>query len=65
MPSRSEIKNRLKEEKIEFILVQFVDVTGGAKVKMMPASCFDEAVDSGAGFAGGAVRGVGQGAAFA
>jgi glutamine synthetase len=61
MASRAEIKNRLKDEKIEFILVQFVDVTGAAKVKMMPASCLDEATDSGAGFAGGAVRGVGQG----
>jgi glutamine synthetase len=61
MVSRAEIKKRLRDEKAEFILVQFVDITGAAKVKMVPVSYLDEAIDNGAGFAGAAVWGVGQG----
>ena len=61
MPDRERIRTRLKSDEIEFILVQFVDATGAAKVKMIPSSCLDDAIDSGAGFAGAAVWGVGQG----
>ena len=61
MASRNEIKKRLREERIEFILVQFVAVTGAAKVKMMPTSRLDDAIDTGAGFAGAALWGMGQG----
>jgi glutamine synthetase len=61
MATRADIQKRLQVDGIEFILVQFVDVTGAAKVKMIPACCFDDAVDEGAGFAGAAVWGVGQG----
>lgn len=61
MPSREQLKKQMHKDGIEFILVQFVDITGAAKVKMMPVSCFDEAIDTGAGFAGAAVWGVGQG----
>ena len=61
MPTRNETKQRFKDENIEFILVQFVDVTGAAKVKMMPASRLDDAIDGGAGFAGAALWGMGQG----
>ena len=38
-----------------------MDIHGAAKVKMVPASSFDDVVDEGAGFAGGAVLGLGQG----
>ena len=38
MASRAAVKKRLKEEGIEFLLVQFVDITGSAKVKMVPVS---------------------------
>ncbi|MCH7705175.1 MAG: type III glutamate--ammonia ligase, partial [Planctomycetes bacterium] len=41
--------------------MQFVDIHGAAKVKMMPASSFEDVLESGAGFAGGAVWGLGQG----
>ena len=61
MATRDQLKKRFQEDGIEFILAQFVDMTGAAKVKMMPAAAFDAAVDDGAGFAGGAVWGVGQG----
>ncbi|MAE61792.1 MAG: type III glutamate--ammonia ligase [Planctomycetaceae bacterium] len=61
MATRDQIKKQMKADGIEFILAQFVDITGGAKVKMMPASSLDDAVDEGAGFAGAAVWGVGQG----
>ena len=61
MTRREQIRKRLESDGIEFILVQFVDITGAAKVKMVPASCLDDAIDVGAGFAGAAVWGVGQG----
>jgi glutamine synthetase len=61
MSEREKIRKRLKEDGIEFLLVQFVDIHGAAKVKMVPASCVEDVTDVGAGFAGGAVWGVGQG----
>ncbi len=33
-----ELKKRLKEDKIEYILAQFVNIHGAAKVKMVPAN---------------------------
>ena len=42
MASRAAIEKRLVQEGIEFVLVQFVDITGAAKVKMVPSSnCAD------------------------
>ena len=61
MADREQIREQLKQAGIEFILAQFVDITGTAKVKMVPASCLDDVIDDGAGFAGAAVWGVGQG----
>ena len=61
MATRATVKKRLKQEGIEFLLVQFVDITGAAKVKMVPVSSLDDAVTEGAGFAGAAVWGLGQG----
>jgi glutamine synthetase len=61
MSERDKVRKRLKEDGIEFLLVQFVDIHGAAKVKMVPASCLDDVADDGAGFAGAAVWGVGQG----
>ena len=61
MTDRNEIRSRLDEEGIEFLLVQFVDVHGTAKVKMVPVSSLNGAIDEGAGFAGAAVWGLGQG----
>ena len=61
MADRESIRQQMQKDGIEFILAQFVDMHGSAKVKMVPASCFDDVIDDGAGFAGAAVWGVGQG----
>jgi len=57
---RSQLKLQLGTDKIDYLLVQFVDIHGAPKVKMVPADCLDAVADSGAGFAGGAVWGMGQ-----
>ena len=57
-----ELKKRMADDAIEYVLAQFVDIHGSAKVKMVPARCVDDIVTDGAGFAGGAVWGMGQGA---
>ena len=61
MPSRETVRQRMQEDAIAFILTQFVDIHGAAKVKMVPVTHFDDAIDVGAGFAGGALWGLGQG----
>ncbi|MEX2285462.1 MAG: type III glutamate--ammonia ligase [Planctomycetaceae bacterium] len=61
MVDREQIRRKLRDGNIEYILVQFVDIHGSAKVKMVPAACLDDAIDVGAGFAGAAVWGLGQG----
>ena len=61
MPSREEIRKQMQQDGVEYILAQFVDIHGSSKVKMVPVSAFDAMIDSGAGFAGAAVWGAGQG----
>ena len=61
MPTREEIAQRIKDDGIRFLLAQFVDMNGSAKVKMVPANCLDDVADTGAGFAGAALWGMGQG----
>ena len=61
MATREEIYSRMQDDGIEFVLVQFVDMNGSPKVKMVPVSHFDDVVDEGAGFAGAALPGMGQG----
>lgn len=61
MVTREQVRNRIKEDKIEYLLVQFVDINGSPKVKMVPVSHLDDVIDEGAGFAGAAVSGLGQG----
>ncbi len=60
--TRTALKAQLQKDGIDYLLVQFVDIHGTAKVKMVPADCLDDVADSGAGFAGGAVWGLGQNA---
>ncbi len=55
------MEGRFEEEGIAHLLVQFVDIHGAAKVKLVPVAAFRSAVETGAGFAGGAVWGMGQG----
>ena len=61
MPTRDEIAKKLQEDNVKFILAQFVDIHGSAKVKMSPVEALDMLIDDGAGFAGAAVWGMGQG----
>ncbi len=61
MASREEVRKQLQQDKIEYILTQFVDIHGSAKAKMVPINHFDDVIDAGAGFAGGALPGMGQG----
>ena len=58
---RAQVREQLEAQGIEFLLAQFVDIHGSPKVKQVPVACFDDIVDDGAGFAGGAVWGMGQG----
>jgi glutamine synthetase len=57
---RNALKNQLQQDAIDYLLVQFVDIHGAAKVKMVPGEALDDVADTGAGFAGGAVWGMGQ-----
>ncbi|MFO1021900.1 MAG: type III glutamate--ammonia ligase [Planctomycetales bacterium] len=61
MNDREQVRARLRDENIEFIVVQFVDLHGAPKAKMVPVQCLDDVIDVGAGFAGGAMWGLGQG----
>ena len=61
MADREEVRRRMKEDKIDYFLAQFVDIHGSPKVKMVPVSHLDDVIDDGAGFAGAAVWGLGQG----
>lgn len=61
--TRTALKAQLHKDGIEYILVQFVDIHGAAKVKMVPLDSIDDVAETGAGFAGGAVWGMGQNAA--
>jgi glutamine synthetase len=55
------VKSKLAADGIEYILALFVDINGAAKVKQVPVGCFEDIVKDGAGFAGAAVWGMGQG----
>lgn len=57
----SEAKKFLKDNKVKFILAQFVDIHGSAKTKAVPASHLDDVLTGGAGFAGFAIWGMGMG----
>ena len=61
MDQREIIKKRIKDDGVEYILVQFIDINGSPKVKMVPANHLDDVIDEGAGFAGAALMGLGQG----
>jgi glutamine synthetase len=59
--ARDVIREQLQRDGIEYLLVQFVDIHGSAKCKMVPAETLDDVIDVGAGFAGAALWGMGQG----
>jgi len=51
----------MAEDGVQYLLAQFVDLHGSAKVKLVPASQLDDVIDDGAAFAGAALPGLGQG----
>lgn len=57
----SEAKALIKEHNIKYVLAQFVDIHGVAKTKSVPAEHLDMILTDGAGFAGFAAWGMGQG----
>jgi glutamine synthetase len=59
--SRDAVREQLRKDGIEYLLVQFVDMNGSAKCKMVPADTLDDVIDIGAGFAGASLWGMGQG----
>jgi glutamine synthetase len=58
--NRDTLTAQLQSDGIDYLLVQFVDLHGAPKVKMVPAENLDDVTHTGAGFAGGAVWGLGQ-----
>lgn len=58
--NQSALKAQLHKDGIDYLLVQFVDIHGAAKVKMVPTDAVEDVAETGAGFAGGAVWGMGQ-----
>lgn len=55
----TEAKKFLKEHEVKYVLAQFVDIHGAAKVKSVPAAHLEDILTTGAGFAGGAIWGTG------
>ena len=49
----------LKDNSVKYVLAQFVDIHGVAKVKSVPVVHFEDILTAGAGFAGGAIWGMG------
>jgi glutamine synthetase len=56
-----ELESRFQDDRISYLLIQFVDIHGAPKVKLVPAGSMRSVAEVGAGFAGGAVWGMGQG----
>lgn len=57
----TEAKQFLDKHSVKFILAQFVDIHGVAKTKSVPAGHLNDVLTDGAGFAGFAAWGMGQG----
>ncbi len=57
----TEAKDFLSKHDVKFVLAQFVDIHGVAKTKSVPADHLDDVLTDGAGFAGFAAWGMGQG----
>lgn len=59
MKTLEEAKKFLKDNNVQYVLAQFVDIHGVAKVKSVPAAHLHTILKGGAGFAGGAIWGMG------
>jgi glutamine synthetase len=56
-----DVFKKIEEDGVEFLLAQYVDINGASKVKQVPSQYLKDLVEEGAGFAGAAVHGMGQG----
>jgi len=56
-----DVRVRLADDRIDYLLAQYVDIHGTPRCKGIPASALDLFVGGSAGFAGAAVSGMGQG----
>jgi glutamine synthetase len=56
-----DVRRIVKDEKIEFLFAQFVDMHGKPNAKLVPADHLDDLLNDGAGFAGFAAGDIGQG----
>jgi glutamine synthetase len=59
--TEEEIRDRLKQDQVDYILVQYVDIHGTPRCKGVPVRALDQLLAGSAGFAGAAVLGMGQG----
>jgi glutamine synthetase len=59
MKTLAEAKKFLKDNSVKYVLAQFVDIHGVAKVKSVPSAHLNDILTAGAGFAGGAIWGMG------
>jgi glutamine synthetase len=56
-----EIRSRVRKDKVDYLLAQYVDIHGTPRCKGVPARALDLLLEGSAGFAGAAVWGMGQG----
>ncbi len=56
-----EVRSRIKKDKVDYLLAQYVDIHGTPRCKGVPARALDLFLEGSAGFAGAAVSGMGQG----
>ena len=54
----AEAEKFLKDNSVKYVLAQFVDIHGVAKVKSVPVAHLNDILTAGAGFAGGAIWGM-------
>src|SRR6266545_7471830 len=59
--TKEEIRDRFKQDQVDYILVQYVDIHGTPRCKGVPVRALDQLLAGSAGFAGAAVWGMGQG----
>jgi glutamine synthetase len=59
--SREDVHSYVRENGIDFLFAQFVDMHGKPNAKLVPAHHLDDLLDDGAGFAGFAAGDIGQG----
>jgi glutamine synthetase len=57
----NDIRSQIQKDKVDYILVQYVDIHGTPRCKGVPARALELFLEGSAGFAGAAVSGMGQG----